>query len=63
MTLDLKPGHYVLLCNVGKHYKAGMRVNFTVKGATAVQPVATPPAPATTTPTTESPRDGGSYGY
>ena len=31
LTATLKPGHYVLLCNIGKHYGAGMYVNFTVK--------------------------------
>ena len=31
LTVNLKPGHYVLLCNIGKHYGAGMYVNFTVK--------------------------------
>jgi uncharacterized cupredoxin-like copper-binding protein len=31
LTLNLKPGHYVLLCNVPGHYKAGMYKNFIVK--------------------------------
>ena len=31
VTLNLKPGHYVLLCNVPGHYKAGMYKNFIVK--------------------------------
>ena len=31
LTLNLKPGHYVLLCNVPGHYKAGMYKNFVVK--------------------------------
>ena len=30
LKLTLKPGHYVLLCNVGEHYKAGMYKDFTV---------------------------------
>ena len=30
LTLTLKPGHYVLLCNVAAHYKAGQHVDFTV---------------------------------
>ena len=30
LKLTLKPGHYVLLCNVGKHYTAGMAKDFTV---------------------------------
>jgi uncharacterized cupredoxin-like copper-binding protein len=31
LTVSLKPGHYVLLCNVPGHYKAGMYKNFIVK--------------------------------
>ena len=31
VTLNLKPGHYVLLCNVPGHFKAGMFKNFIVK--------------------------------
>jgi uncharacterized cupredoxin-like copper-binding protein len=31
LTLTLKPGHYVLLCNVPAHYQAGQRLDFTVK--------------------------------
>lgn len=31
LTLTLKPGKYVLLCNVPGHYLAGQRVAFTVK--------------------------------
>jgi uncharacterized cupredoxin-like copper-binding protein len=31
LTLNLKPGHYVLLCNVPGHYKAGMYKNFVVR--------------------------------
>jgi uncharacterized cupredoxin-like copper-binding protein len=30
LTLTLKPGHYVLICNVGSHYLKGMRKDFTV---------------------------------
>jgi uncharacterized cupredoxin-like copper-binding protein len=30
-TLNLTAGHYVLICNVGQHYRAGMRANFTVR--------------------------------
>jgi uncharacterized cupredoxin-like copper-binding protein len=30
VTLKLKPGHYVLVCNVAKHYGLGMRAAFTV---------------------------------
>ena len=31
LTLNLKKGHYVLVCNLPGHYKAGMRTDFTVK--------------------------------
>jgi uncharacterized cupredoxin-like copper-binding protein len=31
LTLNLKKGHYVLLCNVKGHYQAGMHADFTVK--------------------------------
>jgi uncharacterized cupredoxin-like copper-binding protein len=31
LALDLKPGKYVLICNVPGHYQAGMRVGFTVR--------------------------------
>jgi len=31
LTVNLKPGHYVLLCNVPGHYKAGMFKNFVVR--------------------------------
>jgi uncharacterized cupredoxin-like copper-binding protein len=31
LTLNLKPGHYVLICNMPGHYKGGMRSDFTVK--------------------------------
>jgi uncharacterized cupredoxin-like copper-binding protein len=30
LVFTLKPGHYVLLCNVGHHYAEGMRKDFTV---------------------------------
>jgi len=30
VTLNLKPGHYVLLCNLPGHYAGGMYVEFTV---------------------------------
>ncbi len=29
-TIDLKPGKYVLLCNLTGHYKAGQYISFTV---------------------------------
>jgi uncharacterized cupredoxin-like copper-binding protein len=28
MTVDLKPGHYALMCNLSGHYKAGMHADF-----------------------------------
>ena len=31
LTLNLKKGHYVLLCNIPGHYQQGMRRDFTVK--------------------------------
>jgi uncharacterized cupredoxin-like copper-binding protein len=30
LEVTLKPGHYVLLCNIGDHYTVGMRNDFTV---------------------------------
>jgi uncharacterized cupredoxin-like copper-binding protein len=30
-AFNLKKGHYVLLCNIPGHYKAGMYADFTVK--------------------------------
>jgi uncharacterized cupredoxin-like copper-binding protein len=41
VAAGLEPGHYVLLCNIAKHYGLGMRAAFTVTG---------PPTPAPTTP-------------
>ncbi len=32
LTLTLKPGDYILMCNQPDHYKNGMRVNLTVTG-------------------------------
>jgi uncharacterized cupredoxin-like copper-binding protein len=31
LTLNLKKGHYALICNIDGHYKAGMHADFTVK--------------------------------
>ncbi len=31
VTMDLTPGHYVLLCNLAGHHHGGMYANFTVK--------------------------------
>jgi uncharacterized cupredoxin-like copper-binding protein len=31
LTLNLKAGHYVLICNLPGHYKGGMYSDFTVK--------------------------------
>lgn len=33
MTLNLKPGTYVLFCNVPGHYAAGQHIRFTVTGS------------------------------
>jgi uncharacterized cupredoxin-like copper-binding protein len=30
VTLDLRPGHYSLVCNLPGHYKLGMHTDFTV---------------------------------
>jgi uncharacterized cupredoxin-like copper-binding protein len=31
VTLALKPGHYLLICNLAGHYQAGMHAAFTVR--------------------------------
>lgn len=31
LTTSLKPGHYVIVCNLPMHYRLGMRTAFTVK--------------------------------
>jgi uncharacterized cupredoxin-like copper-binding protein len=31
LTLDLKSGHYALICNLPGHYQGGMHLDFTVK--------------------------------
>jgi uncharacterized cupredoxin-like copper-binding protein len=31
LALNLKPGHYALVCNLPGHYMAGMHTDFTVK--------------------------------
>ena len=31
LTLDLKPGKYVLICNVESHYASGMHIPFEVR--------------------------------
>ncbi len=31
LTVTLKKGHYVLICNIVGHYQQGMRTDFTVK--------------------------------
>jgi uncharacterized cupredoxin-like copper-binding protein len=31
LTLNLKPGHYALVCNLPGHYKAGQHTDFTVR--------------------------------
>jgi uncharacterized cupredoxin-like copper-binding protein len=30
LTVDLKPGRYLLICNLPNHYKLGMHTEFTV---------------------------------
>jgi uncharacterized cupredoxin-like copper-binding protein len=32
LTLNLKPGHYVVFCNEPGHFQAGMRAELTVTG-------------------------------
>jgi uncharacterized cupredoxin-like copper-binding protein len=32
LTVNLDPGHYVLLCNLPGHYRQGMSAEFTVEG-------------------------------
>ncbi len=34
-TFDLKPGHYVIVCNIPGHYSAGMRGDIVVDGGGA----------------------------
>jgi uncharacterized cupredoxin-like copper-binding protein len=31
LTLNLKPGHYALICNLPGHYRAGQHTDFTVR--------------------------------
>lgn len=31
LTVDLQPGHYVILCNLTAHYQKGMHADFDVK--------------------------------
>ncbi len=31
LSVDLEPGHYVVICNLPGHYKQGMRAEFTVE--------------------------------
>ncbi len=31
LTLNLKKGHYALICNLPGHYKGGMYADFTVR--------------------------------
>ena len=31
LTVDLEPGHYVILCNLTGHYSKGMHADFTVE--------------------------------
>ena len=54
VAVGLTPGHYVLVCNIAKHYGLGMRAAFTVTGSATTTPTtsvaATTPA-ASTAPT------------
>lgn len=45
VTLTLKAGHYVLLCNLRGHYKAGQFANLTVGAGVIVAPPPVPPPP------------------
>ena len=36
LTVDLRPGHYILLCNKPGHYAAGMYVAFTVSAPAGI---------------------------
>jgi uncharacterized cupredoxin-like copper-binding protein len=31
LTLNLKPGHYALICNLAGHYKAGQHADLSVR--------------------------------
>ncbi|MFN8638020.1 MAG: hypothetical protein U0360_00830 [Dehalococcoidia bacterium] len=47
LSVDLSPGSYILLCNVGQHYSRGMNIAFTVPaagGATGAAPAQAAPA-------------------
>jgi len=51
LTLPLPAGHYVVMCNIEGHYKAGMYADLTIAPAAGESitpaPTPTPPAPAT----------------
>lgn len=52
LSVNLEPGHYVLICNIVGHYQQGMHVGFTVVGPSSSEPTPTPqPTPQTTTTT------------
>jgi uncharacterized cupredoxin-like copper-binding protein len=53
VTIDLKPGHYVFMCNLPAHYGLGMHTDFTVSAASA-------PAERATTAPAASAAAGGS---
>jgi uncharacterized cupredoxin-like copper-binding protein len=46
LTLNLDPGHYVLICNLPGHYQQGMHVDFTVVGSNPTAQAVSEPAPA-----------------
>jgi len=48
LSVQLEPGHYVLMCNLPDHYRQGMRIDFTVTSENSTS------ASSSTTPTPES---------
>lgn len=62
-TFDLAPGHYLLICNLAGHYKAGMRTAFTVGVVATATPTPAPTPTASPTPTAAAlPKAGGEPG-
>jgi uncharacterized cupredoxin-like copper-binding protein len=55
LTLNLDPGHYVLICNLPGHYQQGMHVDFTVVGSNSASSAsATSSSSATPAATSEA---------
>ncbi len=52
VAVGLAPGHYVLVCNLAKHYGLGMRAAFTVTGSSTTTPTT---SVASTTPSASTP--------